>query len=168
MKWDFWVFPHTLPLYVSYTFLSFLPFLLLLHTWLLQTYTGAPPGAKLVQCEIKWVIRILREVRRDQTPFNVPVQNIRITIQHTRFKALPLHLHLLGGIAGLICLVCFYVGFTCKIRNNESSDCLICCWLHFFIKMQRKRLNNWMIITLTCTHRTRPHWIIVVLCKTWS
>lgn len=38
--------------------------------------TGAPPGAELVQCEIKWVIKILRELRRDCIPFNVPVENI--------------------------------------------------------------------------------------------
>lgn len=121
-------------------------------TDVLQTYTGAPPGAKLVQCEIKWVIRILHEVRRDQIPFNVPVHNIWITIQHTCFKALPLQLHWLGGLAGLICLVCFYVG--CRIWSTMSSDGLICCWLHFFfIKTQRKTLNIWMIIIAFSTHR---------------
>ena len=39
-----------------------------------HTNAGAPPGAELVQCEIKWVIKMLREAMQDRIPFNVPVQ----------------------------------------------------------------------------------------------
>lgn len=53
------------------------------------THAGAPPGAELVQCEIKWVIKILREARRDCIPFNVPVENIWMIIHHACFVPSP-------------------------------------------------------------------------------
>ena len=80
-----------------------------------HTDTGAPPGAELVQCEIKWVIKILCEARRDRIPFIVPVEHMNeyspwllcwLSLQ-CNTEAVSLHLS----------LICF--AFTVMIRYGK-------------------------------------------------